>query len=597
MSGAAAELAVSPRLGPATQARAGLAVSPAPPGAGGRGGIGGGEPASARWSLDDEGGAPPAPLRVEQLLLEPSLQRYSAAVSPQQDYNELPTYPLRPSYKDFHALLRPCSRPVVFDGCPEDPYRPASVPIYQTATFEQPSSVEFGSYDYTRSGNPTRTALEKQVAMLENAHAAFAFTTGMAALSCVTRLLRAGDTLLVTSDVYGGMHRLVSKVTSLHGIRVVFVPTWELDAVSAVLDREPRATMLHLETPSNPGMRISDLRALADLLHARGVLLSCDNTMMTPHVQQPLNHGADIVVHSMTKGLGGHSDVSGGIACVASEELATRIAFFQNAEGTGLAPFDCWLFLRGIKTLAVRVERAQENAARVAAFLRRQPLIRTLSYAGLEPSVADPDFAKAAREFKIHASQARGGGCVMSFTTGDVELSRRIVDSLRLFKLTVSFGSCNSLCEMPATLSHASIPASERALPDDLVRLSVGIEDADDLLEDLQQALAAAASPVHTSLLRRRHEASLRLAVGAAAAPPPSTTASTASTVSTAAVLERPPNHEPAKTSVARVAFKALAPYSARHSELTLSTAAAMLSAAFIAGAAAALLVVGRRAD
>ncbi len=432
-----------------------------------------------------------ASLDASSFSLDPARQRFSAV--PQDDYNELPTYPVRPSYKEFHANLRPCSRPVVFDGCPDDPHRPASVPIYQTATFEQPSSVEYGSYDYTRSGNPTRTALEKQVAMLENAHAAFCFGSGMSALAAVTRLLRSGDTLLVGSDIYGGMHRLTSRVTSQAGVKVRFVETWDLDKVRQALDADPNVKLLHMETPSNPLMRITDMRALAAVLHAKDIVLSVDSTMMTPHLQQPLLHGADIVVHSLTKFFGGHSDTSGGICCVRSEPLAKKIAFFQNAEGTGLSPFDCWLFLRGIKTLAIRVERAQENAMRIAAFLHRHPLVKEIFYAGLEPSRDDMlSGAQSALDYKIHMGQAKGGGCVMSFVTGDVQVSRRIIDSLRLFKLTVSFGSCNSLCEMPSTLSHASIPADQRTLPDDLIRLSVGIEDVNDLLEDLQQALGIA---------------------------------------------------------------------------------------------------------
>ncbi|GBG25491.1 Cystathionine gamma-lyase [Hondaea fermentalgiana] len=432
-------------------------------------------------------------LVIESMLLDPKRQRFSAV--PEDDYNQLPTYPLRPSYKEYHEQLRPASRPVVFDGCPDNPYRPCSVPIYQTSTYEQPKSTEFGPYDYTRSGNPTRTALEKQVAMLEHAHAAFAFSTGMAALNCVTRLLQSGDCILVGSDIYGGFHRLVSRVTSLYNVRVRFVETWDLQAVERALEAESNVRMLHIETPSNPLMKVSDLRALSDLLARHNVLLSVDNTMMSPHLQVPINHGAQIVVHSMTKFFGGHSDTMGGIVCVSNEELAQKIAFFQNAEGSGLGPFDCWLFLRGIKTLAIRVERAQENAEHIAAFLRRQPLVKDIYYAGLEPGQDQMrKHVQAARDYKVHMGQAKGGGSLMSFTTGSVDVSRRIIDALRLFKLTVSFGSCNSLCEMPSTLSHASIPAHLRTLPDDLIRLSIGIEDVNDLIEDLQQALSLAAS-------------------------------------------------------------------------------------------------------
>jgi len=425
-------------------------------------------------------------------LIEPTRKRFPAVTA---DYNELPTFPPRPSYKEFHAQLRPSTRPVVFDGSPNDQYMPASVPIYQTATFQQPGSTEFGPYDYTRSGNPTRLALEQQAAMLDHAHAAFAFSTGMSALNSVTRLLHHGDTILIGADIYGGMHRLVSRVTSLYGVRVEFVETWDLEEVRNALKKYKETKILHMETPSNPLMRITDIRALADLLHEHGVLLSVDSTMMSPHLQTPLSHGADIVVHSMTKFFGGHSDTMGGIVCVASEDLAKKIAFFQNAEGTGLSPFDSWLFLRGIKTLALRVEKAQENAEHVAAFLHRHHLVQKIYYAGLQPTqeqmVAND---QGARDFKIHMGQAKGGGSLISFETGSVEFSRRVIDSLRVFKLTVSFGSCNSLCEMPSTLSHASIPPNMRKLPEDLIRLSVGIEDVNDLIEDLQQALALAAS-------------------------------------------------------------------------------------------------------
>lgn len=430
---------------------------------------------------------------ITELLLDPSQQRFPALSG--EAYNSLPTYPLRPSYREYHFSLRPLSRPVVFDGCPDNPHRPASVPIYQTATFEQPSSGEFGAYDYTRSGNPTRTALEKQVAMLEFAHAAFAFGTGMSALNCVTRLVKPGDTFLLTSDIYGGMHRLVQKVTALYDVKVVFVETWDLKKLRNVFENSTNCRLLHMESPSNPLMRITDIKAVSELCREFGCLLSIDNTMMTPHLQQPLNHGADIVVHSMTKFFGGHSDTMGGVVAVANEELAKKIAFFQNAEGSGLSPFDSWLFLRGIKTLAIRVERAQENAMQIAAFLRRQSVVKEVFYAGLQPE--EHVMKKSSQEyvdFKVHSGQSKGGGSVLSFVTGNVTLSKNLIDSLRLFKITVSFGSCNSLVEMPAYLSHASIPEEERTLPEDLIRLSVGIEDVNDLIDDLQRAISLVGS-------------------------------------------------------------------------------------------------------
>ena len=399
---------------------------------------------------------PPIPLE---------LLRYDATGST----DDLPTYPVRPSYREFHSQLHIDTQCVVFEGAPGDPHKPASVPIYQTATFVQPSATEFGSYDYTRSGNPTRTALEKQVAMLEGAHAAFAFGSGMAALAAVTRLLKAGDELLVGDDIYGGMHRLVSRVTSaLHGVTVRFVDTTRLEAVAAAIS--PATRMLHMETPSNPLMRITDIRALASLLRAKSVLLSIDSTMMSPILQRPLQLGADIVTHSATKFFGGHSDVMGGLVCLRDEALAKRIAFFQNAEGSGLDPFSCWLFLRGIKTMALRVGRAEESARRVAQFLRAHALVKDLYYPGESGGEEGGGGggggrardAVAASERAIHFSQASGAGCVLSFTTGSMAVSRRVIDALRVFKLTVSFGSVSSLCEMPCFLSHASIPAHLR---------------------------------------------------------------------------------------------------------------------------------------
>eukprot|EP00924_Labyrinthula_sp_SR-Ha-C_P001540 maker-scaffold_18-snap-gene-1.0-mRNA-1 protein AED:0.00 eAED:0.00 QI:134/1/1/1/1/1/3/184/601 len=431
---------------------------------------------------------------IEALLLDPSSQRFQTVAG--DEYNSLPTYPLRPSYKEYHFSLRPDSRVVVFDGCPDNPHKPASTPIYQTATFEQPSSSEFGAYDYTRSGNPTRTALEKQVAMLEYAHAAFAFSSGMAALNCVTRLLRPGDTMFLTSDIYGGMHRLTTKVTALYNINIVFIDTWDLPSVEAAFSQhvESSVRLLHMETPSNPLMKITDIRGISDICRRHGCLLSVDSTMMTPLLQQPLNHGADIVIHSMTKFFGGHSDTMGGAVAVGNETLAKQIAFYQNAEGSGLSPFDCWLFLRGIKTMAVRMEKQQRNALQIANWLRKQTnVVQEVYYAGLQPNEREmKGNVQRSIDFKIHSGQANGGGSLLSFVTGDLELSKKIIDALRLFKITVSFGSVNSLVEMPAYLSHASIPDEERTLPVDLIRLSAGIEDANDLLDDLQQAFAFA---------------------------------------------------------------------------------------------------------
>jgi cystathionine beta-lyase len=401
------------------------------------------------------------------------------------DYNNLPTYPPRPDFAKFENSLRPASQMIVFDGAPNDPNKPSSTPIYQTSTFVQPNVSEFGTYDYTRSGNPTRTALEKQVALLEGAKASFAFTSGMSALSALTRILMPGDELIVGNDIYGGMHRLVTKVTHPStGLKVAFADTTDLEAVEAAIT--PNTRLLHMETPSNPLMKITDIRKLAALLSSRGILLSIDATMMSPYLMKPLKLGADIVLHSATKFFGGHADTMGGFVSVKDETLARQIAFYQNAEGTALAPFDCWLFLRGIKTMAIRIDRSQENALSIARFLESCPQVTKVFFCGL------PSF----EGYAIHKSQAAGAGTVMTFTTGDTRLSQRFCDACRIFKLTVSFGSVNSLCEMPCIMSHASIPAEERTLPEDLIRLSVGIEDIRDLIDDLTQAFELAAGNI-----------------------------------------------------------------------------------------------------
>eukprot|EP00401_Gymnodinium_catenatum_P062731 CAMPEP_0117557002 /NCGR_PEP_ID=MMETSP0784-20121206/52102_1 /TAXON_ID=39447 /ORGANISM="" /LENGTH=626 /DNA_ID=CAMNT_0005354299 /DNA_START=127 /DNA_END=2007 /DNA_ORIENTATION=+ len=398
-------------------------------------------------------------------------------------YDDLPTFPIRPNFAGFDNALRPASECVVFDGCPEDPYHPSNTPIYQTSTFVQPSSSEFGAYDYTRSGNPTRTALEKHAAMLEKAAAAFAFASGMAALHTVMRLLKCGDEIIANDDIYGGMHRLLTQDCVHNGIRVVFGDTTDIVSLEKLIT--PRTKIIHTESPSNPRMRISDLRAIADLAHRHGVLLSVDSTMMPPVVCKPLTLGADIVIHSATKFFSGHADCTGGLVCVRDPEVAHRVAFLQNAEGTALAPFECFLFLRGIKTMHLRVTRAQENAEQIAAFLLQHPLVTNAFF----PGKGGCD----ATSLAIHRSQALGQGSMISLTTGSVEFSRRFCDACRIFKTTVSFGSVNSLCEMPCTMSHASIPTEKRTLPLDLVRLSIGIEDPHDLIADLAHALDVAA--------------------------------------------------------------------------------------------------------
>lgn len=365
----------------------------------------------------------------------------------------------------------------------DDPYGATVPPLYQTATFRQPCASGFGEYDYTRSGNPTRTLLENQLAALENGEHACAFTSGMAALTAVTRLVQCGEEIIGGDDLYGGAVRLLEQITTRHGIRVRYVDTTDLSAVRAALTAQTK--MLLLETPTNPFLRISDIKALAEIARANGTLLAVDNTMLSPCLQNPLTLGADMVIHSATKFLCGHSDVMAGAVVTNDAELHRQIAFIQNAEGAGLSPFDSWLLLRGIKTLNLRVERQNNSALKIAEFLLEQPLVRKVYY----PGFASHD------GYEIHSRQATGGGAVISFTTGDVEISRKIAETSRLFSLAVSFGSVGSSISLPCSMSHASIPADLRkrlAPPDDLIRISVGIEAVSDLCEDLELACASA---------------------------------------------------------------------------------------------------------
>ena len=320
----------------------------------------------------------------------------------------------------------------------------------------------------------------------------FCFTTGMAALAAVTRLVQCGEEVIVNDDSYGGTYRLMSKVATRHGIKVRYInmagPEGPKELKQAI---SSTTKLVMIESPTNPMQRICDVRALAKICHENnhptGTLLSIDNTMMSPILSRPLEQGADIVMHSATKFMSGHSDTMAGAVIVADKRegdksLADAVYFFQNAEGTGLAPFDCWLVSRGLKTMALRVERQQYNAVRIARWLQAKPQISVVYYAGL------PDHP----DYDIHMSQAAGGGAVVCFCTGDTELSKHIVTHTKLFKITVSFGSVTSLISLPGLMSHASIPAdvrSAREFPEDLVRMCVGIEDVEDLLYDLDRAI------------------------------------------------------------------------------------------------------------
>lgn len=358
-------------------------------------------------------------------------------------------------------------------------------PIYQTATFEQPTATEFGEYDYTRSGNPTRTLLEEQLANLENVNYACAFASGMAALTALTRIVKAGEEIVAGDNLYGGTVRLLDRIASHQNISVRYVDTTNATRLRNVITTRTR--LILIESPSNPLFRITDISALAAIAKETGAYLAVDNSMLSPVFQQPLNLGADLVVHSATKFLCGHSDVTAGALITNDPALQQQFAFQQNAEGAGLSPFESWLLLRGLKTLALRVERQNDSAGKIARFLQTRPEITQVFYPGLANHPG--------RE--IHKKQASGNGAVISFTTGDEKLSAEIVETTRLFKVAVSFGSVGSTISLPCRMSHASIPSSLRdrlAPPSDLVRLSVGIEDVDDLMEDLVYAFSVSLS-------------------------------------------------------------------------------------------------------
>ena len=348
-----------------------------------------------------------------------------------------------------------------------DPFGAVSPPIYQTATFRQPSAVDFGEYDYSRTANPTRALAEEQIAALEGGRHACAFASGMAAITAVTRLVQSGEEILAGDDLYGGTIRLLSQVAPRLGIAVRWVDASDPSAVEAAIS--PATRLLLVETPTNPLLRVADIGRLAGIVRPRGMLLAVDNSLLSPCLQRPLALGADLVVHSATKFLCGHGDICAGAVVTDDAGLHGRLAFHLNAEGTGLAPFESWLLLRGMKTLALRVERQSATAKRIADFLAGRPQVREVFYPGL--------------------------GAVISFTTGDPDLSRRIVEAARLFTIAVSFGSVGSSISLPCRMSHASVPAELRGRlgpPADLVRLSIGIEDVDDLTADLAQALELA---------------------------------------------------------------------------------------------------------
>jgi len=355
-------------------------------------------------------------------------------------------------------------------------------PIFQTSTYVQEGIGRNKGYEYARTSNPTRQALERNVAALEGGTHGFAFASGMAAVDAVLKLLSAGDHVVCGENVYGGVHRLMDKILSRMGLAFTFVDTRDPAAVAAAVT--PATKMLYAETPTNPMMRLADLSALGLIAKAHRLLFVVDNTFATPVFQRPFEYGADIIVHSTTKYLNGHSDMVGGMLVTKDDELAERLGYIQNAAGAVPGPFDCWLAVRGTKTLPLRMRQHDANGRRIAAWLEQDRRVQAVFYPGL-PSHPQHELAQR---------QMSGFGGMMSIETGSLERAARMVERVRLFALAESLGGVESLIGHPATMTHAAVPQAMRAalgLTDGLVRLSVGIEDVDDLIADLDQALGA----------------------------------------------------------------------------------------------------------
>ncbi len=354
-------------------------------------------------------------------------------------------------------------------------------PIFQTSTFVQQGVGDHKGYEYARTGNPTRRALELNLAALEKGEDAYCFASGMAATQAVFTLLETGDSVLVSDNLYGGSHRLFGKVLAKYGISFTLIDTSDSDRVAAYA--EPYK-LLWIETPTNPLMKVCDIEALAEIAHEKGALLAVDNTFMSPYFQRPLELGADIVVHSTTKFINGHSDSIGGVAVVRAKPHAEWLQYVQNAAGAILSPFDSWLTLRGVKTLALRMQRHEENSVRIASFLREQPKLRRVLWPGFEDH---PGHA-------VQKRQASGFGALITFDVGDGDAANRFLKALRLCSLAESLGGVETLISNPAKMTHAAYTQAERdemGISDGLVRISVGVEEVEDLIADLERGLAA----------------------------------------------------------------------------------------------------------
>ena len=362
-----------------------------------------------------------------------------------------------------------------------DGARSLTVPIYQTAAF---SHLETGhnehGFDYTRLSNPTRQHLEETVSALEGAAGTIAFASGMAAISTVFELFAPGDHIICSADLYGGTVLLFDLVEKKNGLRFTFVDTTDLKQVEQAL--EPATKAIYIETPSNPMMNVTDIRGCAALAKQAGVQLIVDNTFLSPYFQNPLALGADLVVHSGTKYLGGHNDTLAGFVCAAGPDVAEKIRKISSATGGNLAPFDSWLMIRGIKTLAVRMERAQENAIAIARWLQTHPKVRKVHYVGLPEHPG----------YEVNAKQSRGSGAMLSFEVDCHATALQVLAKTQIITFAESLGGPESLITLPVTQTHADVPEAERlklGITDSLLRLSVGLENAQDLIADLQQAL------------------------------------------------------------------------------------------------------------
>ncbi len=376
--------------------------------------------------------------------------------------------------------MKLATRLVHFEAAPKDPYRPKATPIYQTATFEQENADSLGEYDYSRSGNPTRKVLEDQMAALEGGERGFCYASGMAAITSVMRLLRAGDEIVSDYDLYGGTSRLFAKVLPRAGVVIRYVDASDPAAVAAAITTKTR--MIYVESPTNPFLRVIDLVAIAEVAKKNDLLFAIDNSVMSPYLQNPLQLGADVVIHSATKFLCGHSDVTAGVVVVKDKALAEQLYFLQNAEGTALGPFDSYLLLRGLKTLKVRMDAQQRSCEAIAEFLTTHSKVREVYYPGLASH----------KDYAIHMRQARGGGSLLSFTAGSAESAKAIAERSELFSISLSFGSVQSSISIPLKMSHSSVPVemtSVRKPPADMLRLSIGIEDTEDLIADLSASL------------------------------------------------------------------------------------------------------------